>query len=287
MKGNEMTRLRLLVAATALLVGGCSQGGRQAAEDVHESPNVSPTAAPGVAWRYGYDFELPDEAIASVQETHSSKCEALGVARCRITGLRYSVTDDNTVSAMLEVKLAPDLARQFGKDATSDVKKANGRLSNMHFAGEDTAPASSQAARTESEAARRIADLEKQLGNRALKDAERAQLQQQLSELRSEVASAQALAQAARESLASTPMTFNYYGKGGISGFAGHNPVMDAARSFVSSLVTMITVILQVFAVLLPWLLLVFLLVLLARSRAARAVGRMLKPRNPAEADES
>jgi hypothetical protein len=287
MKGKNMTRLRLLMIATALLAGGCSRAGPDEARDVHESPNVSPTAAPGVAWKYGYDFELPDEAIASVQEAHASKCEALGVSRCRITGLDYSVNNDNAVSATLEVKLAPDLARQFGKDATSMVTKANGRLSHTEFSGEDTAPASTEAARTENDAARRIAAIEKQLGNPSLKDAERAQLQQQLSELRSQVVQAQSSAQTTQERLASTPMTFNYYGKGGISGFAGHNPVMDAARSFVSSMVTMINVVLQVFAVLLPWLLLLFLLVLLARSRAGRTVGRMLKPRHPAEADES
>jgi Domain of unknown function (DUF4349) len=279
-----MKRMQMLTIIAALLAGGCSQGdGPNEARDVHESPNVSPTAAPGVAWRYGYDFQLPDEAIAKVQEAHASKCEALGVARCRITGLQYAVSNDNAVSATLEVKLAPDLARQFGKDATLDVNKADGRLSNMQFSGEDTSPANAEAARTESEANRRIADIEKQLGNRALKDAERAQLQQQLNELRMQVSQAQSMTQVNRERLSNTPMAFNYYGKGGISGFAGRNPVLDAARSFVASLVTMITVVLQVLAVLLPWALLLTLLFLLGRSRAGQSVVRVFKRRDPVE----
>jgi hypothetical protein len=262
--------------AIALFLGSsCSKGGGpQRAEDVHETPNVSPTAAPGVAWRYAYEFQLADDAIESVQEQHASECEALGVTRCRITGLRYSVSDDEAVSAMLEVKLAPDIARRFGKQATVDVRKAGGRLSSTEFNGEDTGPALTQTTRSQGDVQARIADIQKQLANRALKDSERAQLQSQLNDLRSQLAETQSAAAATQEKLASTPMTFNYYGKGGISGFAGHNPIMDAARSFVASLVTMITFVLQVLAVLLPWLILIALLVLLVRSRAGRAVGR-------------
>ena len=72
-------------------------------------------------------------------------------------------------------------------------------------------------------------------------------------------------------------MTFNYYGKGGIGGFAGRNPVIDALRSFVASLVTMITLVLQVLAVLLPWAIPIALLIWLARSRAGRAVGGLFR----------
>ena len=264
------------LATVPLLCSSCSDpSGPHRAEDVHETPNVSPTAAPGVAWRYAYDFQLPDDAIEKVQEQHASECEALGVSRCRITGLRYSVTDDNAVFAMLEVNLAPDIARPFGKHATNDVREAGGRLSNTEFSGEDTEPILTEAARTQSDVQSRIADIEKQLGNRSLKDSERAQLQSQLAELRSSLAQTRSSAAATQAKLASTPMTFNCYGKGGITGFAGRNPVMDAARSFVASLVTMITVLLQILAVLLPWALLAGVLVLVARSKLGRAIGRL------------
>jgi hypothetical protein len=191
-----------------LLCSSCSKSSDQGGSaDVHEAPDVSPSAAPGVAWQYAYDFQLPDEAITAVQEAHASDCEALGVARCRITGLRYSVDNNDAVSAMLQVKLAPDIARDFGKQATVAVTKADGRLSNMEFEGEDTAPASSEATRTETAANRQIADIRKQLANPGLKDAERAQLQQHLASLLSDVGSAQATVAATQEKLASTPMT--------------------------------------------------------------------------------
>jgi hypothetical protein len=268
--------VRLASLSTALLIcSSCSkQDGQESSREQSETPNVSPTAAPGVAWRYAYDFQLPDEAIDKVEEQHASECEALGVARCRITGLRYSVSDDHAVSATLEVKLAPEIARQFGKQATGDVRAAGGRLSSTEFTGEDTGPAQSATARDQSDLQTRIADNQKQLANPALKDSERAQLQSQLGELRSRLAETQSNATATQEKLASTPMTFNYYGKGGITGFGGRNPVMDAARAFVASLVTMITFFLQVLAILLPWAILIALLVFLARSRVGKAAAR-------------
>jgi len=257
---------------------GCSQSADQRAErDMAEAPTISPTAAPGVAFRYGYDFQLPDGSISTVQEAHASACEALGTVRCRITGLRYSVTEDKTVSAMLEVKLAPDIARRFGKSATDQVTRADGRLLSTQFDGEDVTPVTSAAGRDQRDLEERIAALEAQLAT-ARSAQERAQLSAQLDDLRTRLAQAKGAIAGAAERLASTPMTFNYYGRGGIAGFK-ENPLRESARLFVSSIVTMITVVLQLIALLLPWALLIALLVLLARSRAGRAVWQFFAPR--------
>ena len=276
---------RLIVAA-ALLLGACGQaGGPEQAHDVAEAPNISPTAAPGVAFRYAYDFELPDEAIASVQEKHASRCESLGVGRCRITGLSYTVNEDDAVSASLTVKLAPQIARQFGKEATSDVQDADGRLSSTRFTGEDTEPVTSEAGRQQSDIQTRIADIERQLAS-ATRDAERAQLQSQLNELRSQLSATQAAIAGARAQVASTPMTFDYYGRGGISGFRT-NPVREAARLFVSSAVTMVSFLLRLIALLLPWAALLALIFWIARSKVGRAIGRFfVSKRDNAEENE-
>lgn len=277
-----MRNWRLLTAGACLLIAACSQ--QQTAADnssaeraSYEPPKVSPTAAPGVAWRYFYDYQLPDESIAAVQEKHAAACEAMGVAKCRITGLTFNHNDEQAVSGTLEVKLAPELARQFGKDATVQVTGADGRLLSTRFIGEDVAPTTVAAGREEQELKTRIADLERQLAS-AKSGTQRAQLSAQLEELRNRSVAARGTIAEASEKLASTPMTFNYYGRGGIAGFQ-QNPVREAARSFVSSLVTMITVVLQAVAILLPWALFLALLVFIAKSRVGRAVRRFLAPR--------
>lgn len=273
-----MKRTRL-IAASALLLVACGRAeGPEESREVGDAPSIAPTAAPGVAFRYFYAFELPDEAIAPVQEQHASRCESLGISRCRITGLTYSVGQDDAVSASLTVKLAPAIARQFGKEATGDVKEANGRLRSTEFTGTDTEPVTTEATRQQSDIETRIADIERQLSS-ARRDAERAQLQAQLDQLRSQLSQTQSTIAGAREQLASTPMTFNYYGRGGISGFRT-NPLREAARLFVSSLVTMVTFVLRLLAVALPWAVLIVLLVMLARTRVGKAVGRFFASRS-------
>jgi len=255
------------------------------ASDVAESPSINPTAAPGVAFTYSYDFQLADHAIAPIQEAHAARCEALGVTRCRITGLRYSVGENDTVSAMLQVKLAPDIARQFGKGATEEVRKADGRLVNTEFTGEDTEPATSNAQTQRADIAARIADIEKRIANTKAGDRERTELQGQLESLRREAAEANATISTQREKLAKTPMTFNYYGKGGIPGFGGKNPVREAAKTFVASAVSMISVVLTIAAAVLPWLLLLALIVAAFRSRLGRRFVAWIRPRQNEEAE--
>ncbi|HMN84711.1 MAG TPA: hypothetical protein PKA74_01795, partial [Bauldia sp.] len=63
------------------------------------------TAAPGVAFNYRYAFSLPAGQIAAAQEAHAAACEQLGIARCRITGMRHQLLGENRVEAMLAFKL--------------------------------------------------------------------------------------------------------------------------------------------------------------------------------------
>lgn len=264
-------RLSLKLGFLALLVSACSnQNDGLQSSDMAQEPDIGPSAAPGVAFRYAYLYELPDEAISAVQEKHAAKCEALGVARCRITGLEYTVNESDAVAASLTVKLEPAIARQFGKESTKDVRDADGRLRSTDFTGEDTEPLTTGANRTRQDVETRIADIEKQLAN-ATAEQERAQLQAQLNDLRTQLSQARATISGAATRLASTPMTFRYYGRGGISGFQG-NPVRESVRLLVSSFVTMVTFLLKALAILLPWLLLAGLVFLIVRSRIGRSV---------------
>lgn len=285
----------LIIGLVAVALVGCSKKENTSHDlktfDVTEAsssdrgpPSIGPTAAPGVAFSYKYDFSLADEKISAVQEAHAAKCEALGVVRCRITGLNYTIGDNDTVTADLQVKLGPDIARGFGREASATVTQAGGRLSHTEFSGEDTAPSTDVATSSQSNAAMRIAAIERQLEAKGPRDAERAQLQAQLDALRSQGEQAASTLADNRSKLAATPMTFFYYGKGGISGFAGQNPLFEAGRSFVASLVTMITVVLQLLAYLLPWLLLLGVLVLLWRTPPFRTAKRWWKEKGEADA---
>lgn len=259
-----------LIACFALTACSQQETGDRSAQEGIASPDVSPTAAPGVAFEYGYDFSLKDNRISQVQETHAAACEKLGISQCRITGLNYQINDRDRVSAMLQVKLDPGIARQFGKQATSAVEQSSGRLVRAQFTGEDvgTQIASTQDQKTELQG--RIAEIERRLATTRL-DRERTELQQQLDALRSQISDTTGQIAGGQRRLASTPMTFNYYGEGGIAGF-NENPIKESWRLFVESGVTMINILLKVLGAILPWAILLLLIVLLVRSRVGRAV---------------
>lgn len=277
-----MKRLKWCVVAAALMasLSGCESRESMdrpegmVAQEEPSSPDIAPSAAPNVSFSYGYNFRLADERISGLQEAHAAACEKLGLARCRITGLRYTVGEDDQVSGMLQVKLDPSIARQFGKDAVASVEQAGGRLANAEFSGEDEGDAIRTAATQRSDVEARIAGIEQRLSGLKPGDRERTELQQQLEQLRSELAEARQQISAREERLASTPMTFNYYGKGGIPGFGGENPIAEAWRMTIASAVTLISVGLKVIGVALPWVVLIVLLLMLWRSRLGRAVKR-------------
>lgn len=107
-----------------------------AARQAGSPPAVNPDAAPGVAFGYSYNFGLAADRIAPVQQAHARLCEELGIARCRVTGLSYSGSDDD-VRAELKLVVAADLAHRFGERALDRVREAEGRLIDSRVAGED------------------------------------------------------------------------------------------------------------------------------------------------------
>lgn len=263
------------IVAGALALTGCSEGQRDTAEtqsfDVSEAPAVNPTAAPGVAWRYESAFRLDDIRISPVQEQHAAACEALGVARCRITGLNYTVDEQDTVEARLEVKLEPTIAREFGKRALATVQGADGRLISTEFTGEDVGTQVAAATDQRQSAGAELADVERQLARSDLEDRERTALRERAAELRRSIETARQSAQSGEARLAMTPMVLRYYGQGGVPGFT-ENPFRAAWALFVESLVLLVGFVLKAIAVLLPWGVLLALLIALWRSPPLRAV---------------
>lgn len=239
------------------------------------APGIDPRSAPGVAFSYRYDFVLPDKSIAAVQEVHAAVCEKLGPTQCRITGMRYTLLDDQRISANLELKLAPELARAFGKDGIAAVEKAAGKLVNAEITGNDVGATIEAAKQTGVDAASQLAETERKLRAGGLGDEERAQLEAQAGDLRAQIASTKSEKTVAQAQLASTPMAFSYEGDIGFS--LGGNPVGEALHATWASLSGMIWFVLTAVGVALPWVLLAALLLVLWRSRPGLALRKFLR----------
>lgn len=219
-------------------------------------PNIAVSSAPGVAFNYRYAFRLPNARIQPAQEAHAAMCEKLGIARCRITGMRYSLVNERDVSASLELKLDPAIARAFGKDATKLVTEAQGMLVDQQISGIDAGASIERANRGRAELQDELDRVNRELSRSGLSSVVRDRLLSEAASLRAQIRALGEQKAADEESLATTPMAF-YYGSGkAIPGFDEATPLRDAFDRAGYNFLSAIGFLIVAIATLLPWLLL-------------------------------
>jgi hypothetical protein len=271
------------LALTALvLCSSCSRNDQQSpsqesqTRDTSSPPNISPTAAPGIAFNYAYEFNLPDERIATTQEVHAAACEKLGPERCRITGMTYSVDQNEQVAAELDLKLDPLIARQFGKSAQQTVVGNDGKLVRLDIGSSDQGETIEQTTKQESDTSAQIGQLQQELAKTKAGSSARANLLSQIQTLQHQASKQSQTIATSQAALASTPMALHYYGRGGVPGFRG-NPVRAAWQTFVTTVVWLVKILLDALAVLVPLGLVVAAFIALWRTRPMRLFRKWIR----------
>lgn len=276
-----MTRFRstvVILAATAALAG-CGQADRThdqgaAGDGDSTPPGVEVTAAPGVAFRYDYAFRLPARRIAAAQERHAAACEALGPARCRITGMRYLRSPENDVDAELRFSIAPELARGFGRAAIGVIESNEGGVRSVDVAGEDAGAKIDAAAAARNAATAERAAIDARIARSS--GTARAELERRRAGLGQSIRDADMQAAGQRAMLNATPMLFRYDSGEAAPGFEPPSPLARAGELLGWSAGLTFTTLLNLLGVLLPPMLLAAIMVALfaggrrlARRRAA------------------
>ncbi len=238
---SPMSSPQARVAPPGVVAGDAAGGG------------IAPTAAPGVAFNYRYAFRLPNAKIAAVQEEHAQMCEKLGIDRCRITGMRYRLENETDISAMLEFKLDPAIARQFGKDANAGVTRASGMLVDSEITGVDAGATIEASTRDSATLQAQLKTIEARLAGLRANDPNRSDLEQQAAELRTRIRGASQTRSEALASLATTPMVMTYGSGSVIPGFSDTSPLREAMGSSWGAFTTMLGLFIVAFGALLPW----------------------------------
>jgi hypothetical protein len=216
------------------------------------APGIAVTAAPGVAFTYRYAFRLPAEKLAGAQEAHAQACEALGVAKCRITGMRFRVLGENSNEGVLLFKLDPTLARAFGKKGIEAIVAAQGKLVDAEITGTDAGAEIARLQALKAQATAELQRIDRELARKDLKDDERTELQNQRQSIAAQLADNKTSTGDKQESLANTPMEFDYQSGPAVQGFDGSAPITSAGNVFVESVSVTIGVVLTVLAALAP-----------------------------------
>jgi len=251
-------------------------------------PNVSPTAAPGVAFNYRYAFALAAPRVAELQEKHAQMCERLTAAKCRITGVHYQVIGPDDIEARLELKLEPGSARLFGRQATDAVREAGGMSTETEISGVDVGTPIRQAGRDIDRLNTELRRVEARIAQRNLPEYEREQLENEARNLREQIARLGEVREADQETLATTPMVLQYGSGSLVPGYQPPTTIGEAltraGNNFAEGGKTLLVALITIA----PWLLALLLLVGIGRYVLRRWFPRKPKPAPvPTEAAEA
>jgi hypothetical protein len=249
--------MRWGIVGLALLALGCSKAESDGARDDVEAsesagPNVGVTQIPGVSLAYQYGFRLPVERIANVQEEHAAQCEALTASRCRVTGLTYNVGRDRRISGSLQLKLAPEIARRFGKKGVDTVVQRGGMLSEARIDSEESGAVIAAVDKDAAAIKAERASINEQLAKPGLGSAERTQLQERIAQLANEQRQSQIVRGETALKLASTPMTFLYQ-SGNVDPGLSDGPIIGAIKDGWANIISGVAIILTLLITLIPW----------------------------------
>lgn len=263
---------KLLAGAMTLVLIGCSEKQPENASIASASeaanaggPDVALDAAPGIAFAYTYSFRLPDDRISKVQEEHAAACEALGLQRCRIADIRYRLDRDGIVQAETRFKLEPGAARKFGADAIVGVEKAEGVLTGANLNGENVGTDILASQHRSAGGQAEIERLEARLKQGGLDRRERAELLEQIGQLKGQLDNERNGRRAGEARIAWASVAFDYVGDGALPGIGPKNPFSNAWITLLVSGGTLLSVVLVTGAAILPWALLAASIIFLWR----------------------
>lgn len=266
------SRLVHLAATIGLCIGTATLSGCSEKPADSAAPDgvggISASSAPTVAFTYSYRLLVPAEQLGAIQEQHAAACEKLGAAQCRVVGMRYSNDGHGDISGSLDIALARDLARGFGRDRVASAISQGGRLENAEIDGTDQAPTIAAAQANGDNAAKQREALRQRLNQPGLGDRERTELTRQITALDQELAKARQDGASARADIATTPMHFVYEGGTGLA--LSDSTFAQAFQTTQASGRTMVWAVLVIGGMALPWALLGLALLLLWRTPPVR-----------------
>ena len=159
---TRITIEKFLAIAGGLALAGCSAAEKESthatsdaevAESIAASmgaeasgvdgagPGTLAVPLPKMAYAFEYGFTLPAGDIGPLQERHADMCEAAGPYTCRILGQDRSGSDEDETRGRLELAVAADKARAFGRSLSDAAKSDGATLADSAIRGEDLSKA--------------------------------------------------------------------------------------------------------------------------------------------------
>lgn len=217
-----------------------------------------------LAYKYQYNFELPNKAIKSTIDDHVERCINAGPSVCQILSTNISSNQNNDfVSGYLRLRAVPDWLTTYRAHLEESVSSQKGKVINNTTSVEDLTRAILD---TDSRLkAKKILRerLESHLETRNAELSDLIALERELARVQGEIESATSTLNAYKKRVSMSELNVNYAGPIKAISHQSVSQLDRALKSFVRTFSNSLAVVIYFFAALIPWLLFVVFPVIL------------------------
>ncbi|MFT4075834.1 MAG: DUF4349 domain-containing protein [Asticcacaulis sp.] len=262
----------LLTAGIALTLGGCTP--KPATEEgfAEEKVNVdlvappgpvdaanakppadAPSGAPQLAYDYAYGFSASAKGIETLITADQAACAKAGPGVCQVISLSANNNPDSSyVRKTLELRVTPQWLTAWQGNLDSGLRKVGGHLTSQNVTSEDL---SLQIVDTDAHLKNKLALRDRLLTiiqSHPGKVADLVEAETQLSQVQSEIDSAQSSLAVLRKRVATTHLTLTYESEAAAASNGTFRPVTNALRNILNNMMQMVGALITIAAFLLP-----------------------------------
>ena len=237
-----------------------------------------PAATPMLAYSYEYGVEAPPSKIRDLIGREQAACVNAGAAACQVTGANISEAGRDSVTAKLTLKATPAWLKGYEGRLTEEAKAAGGRLTQSTVTSEDL---SRQIVDTQAVVRAKTAlrdRLQQMLDSRPGKLEDLVDLEEKLADVQGDLDATNSELAVMRERVATSDVTIDYDSAGVLAPQGVWSPVSRAVGGFLGILAGSIATMIDIVAVLFPWVVVIGLILWLLRKRLPR-FGRRSRPK--------
>lgn len=210
-----------------------------------------------IAYAHSVGMRLPVKTIEPTMQGHVAACNAAGPSVCIVTNSWLNAYSEDSVSASLNIRATPVWIDQFLSGVEAEADAAKGEITNRQTTAEDlTVSIIDTGARLKAQQTLQER-LQKLLADRPGELGDLLETERELARVNGEIDSLKSSLAALRQRVDMSQLSVSYETKLNPVSQGALQPLGDAFGSFFYNLASAVAAVVTAFAVGLPWLLLI------------------------------
>jgi hypothetical protein len=242
-------------AASAPAAADMANAPSPAVADAANEPAKIAISAPMLAYNYNYGVAAAPKGVRELKARHEAACIAAGLAACQVVSSNVTEEGADNVSAQLVVRAAPAWLKAFRDGLAGEAKSVGGRITKTAVESEDL---SHQIIDTEAALRAKITlrdRLQAILQSRPGKVSDLLEAEREFARVQGEIDAAQSELAVMRTRVATAELTVDYKSEGVLAPQGVFAPLRSAVSDFLGLMVGAVAVMIEIVAVILPFVL--------------------------------